>query len=227
MSRTRRRRSRCRARRRRARDRARRGSARARCSARRLARVMPAKTSRASPICGTHLGDTNADTSIARMARRRQRDRRTRSSRRSARSRLLFCRPSRGPTSTMVTWCGSVVITSLEVEEFHAGLHELAGLAVDRADHAIARRANRAAPSSSPRASAGCRPWHARARARRARLTTVAGIGAVSSLLRRASARAVASTRGAIRARARGRQPTPSDCRPGPATATVQCACRR
>ena len=71
------------------------------------AREMPANTSAASAICGTHFGLTNADTSIA--GRRAAVNRSTNS--------ILFAvlivagsfwSPSRGPTSTIVTREGSV-----------------------------------------------------------------------------------------------------------------------
>ena len=65
------------------------------------ARVMPANTSAASAIWGTHLGLTNADTS---MTGRCAALRRLMSSILSAvgTSARSFCRPSRGPTSTIV-----------------------------------------------------------------------------------------------------------------------------
>src|ERR1700676_4984933 len=64
-------------------------------------RVIPAKTSAASAICGTHFALTNADTSMTG---------RSAALRRSTNEILSaveieacsFCRPSRGPTSTTV-----------------------------------------------------------------------------------------------------------------------------
>ncbi len=70
------------------------------------AREMPANTSAASAICGTHFGLTNADTSIT--GRRAAVNRSTN----AILSVVLtaadsFCSPSRGPTSTTVTRDGS------------------------------------------------------------------------------------------------------------------------
>ncbi len=41
-----------------------------------------------------------------------------------------FCSPSRGPTSTMVTRRGIAIVRSFQIDEWHARLHELAGLTV-------------------------------------------------------------------------------------------------
>src|SRR5678816_3148609 len=98
---------------------------------------MPAKTSAASAICGTHFGLTKADTSIARWPAPL-----------SASTKAIlsavpiaaasFCSPSRGPTSTMVTLAGL-----LKVDQAPVGLHQFAGTAVDRLDAAVGRRAHR------------------------------------------------------------------------------------
>src|SRR6267378_1812462 len=100
---------------------------------------MPAKTSAASANCGTHPGLTNADTSIA--------------GRLAAVSRLTnsilsaveiaacsFCRPSRGPTSTMVTRRPRRVVrfTALhEIYQSRFGLHEIAVAAVHSSDSGV------------------------------------------------------------------------------------------
>ena len=86
-----------------ARARVRRGSAPARCSARRDGGVMPANTSAASAICGTHFGLTNADDLDHRQAGGGQPIDERDLVRRSAIAAASFCRPSRGPTSTTVT----------------------------------------------------------------------------------------------------------------------------
>jgi hypothetical protein len=70
---------------------------------------MAAKTSALSAICGTHLGETKAVASIALSPA---------AARRWISSTLIavetgffsFCRPSRGPTSTMRTLLGRVIL---------------------------------------------------------------------------------------------------------------------
>ncbi len=70
---------------------------------------MPAITSAASAICGTHLGETKLVTSISF---------RPASCNRCTRPILIstgtgcasFCKPSRGPTSTILTLLGSFML---------------------------------------------------------------------------------------------------------------------
>ena len=75
---------------------------------------MPANTSAASAICGTHFGLTNADTSITACPAALNR---LTNSILSAVETLArsFCNPSRGPTSTTVTrW----IMTSVTVASY-------------------------------------------------------------------------------------------------------------
>src|SRR5712691_11902928 len=99
---------------------------------------MPANTSSASANCGTHLGLTNADTSMtgSRAALKRLTNAILSAVETLARS---FCRPSRGPTSTTVTRR----FTSLsQLDQRLVRLHDLALAAVNRLDHAVARCAD-------------------------------------------------------------------------------------
>src|SRR5687768_6111518 len=122
---------------------------------------MPAQTSAASAICGTHFGLTKADTSIMAWP--------------AADSLLTkailsgvgtnadsFCSPSRGPTSTIRTRDGRELsftaepareprtqnpeprtALSFEIDERNARLHEIAGRAGHRRHAPIARRDDR------------------------------------------------------------------------------------
>src|SRR6186713_2614110 len=69
---------------------------------------MPAMTSAASAICGTHFGDTKLVTSISRRPACCSR---CTSSILTAAGTICFsfCRPSRGPTSTSLTLRGNVL----------------------------------------------------------------------------------------------------------------------
>jgi hypothetical protein len=75
---------------------------------------MPAKTSAASAICGTHLGLTNADTSIrGRPADERRSTNAVLSAVDSA--ACSFCSPSLGPTSTIETLAGRIRSSSISM----------------------------------------------------------------------------------------------------------------
>src|SRR4051794_18831552 len=111
-------------------------------------RVMPAKTSAASAICGTHFGLTKAETSIAR---RPAADNRSLNAILSpvATAALSFCNPSRGPTSTTVTRAGNGMAHSMrrqpplfEFDERNAGLDQVPGLAVHSGDDPVSRSAH-------------------------------------------------------------------------------------
>src|SRR4051812_14364431 len=101
-------------------------------------RVIPAKTSAASAICGTHVGLTNADTSMVLCP--------------ASLSRLTnailsaveieaasFCSPSRGPTSTRLT----LATISIQIDEARARLNEFACAAMNCANGAVTRCADR------------------------------------------------------------------------------------
>src|SRR5262245_52870013 len=99
---------------------------------------MPAKISAASAICGTHFGLTNAETSMTECP----------ASLRSLTNAILsavaiaaasFWRPSRGPTSTIVTRVGRL----LKIDQAGIRLDEIPGTAVNRLDCSIAGRAHR------------------------------------------------------------------------------------
>src|SRR5438046_573852 len=101
---------------------------------------MPAKASEASAICGTHFGRANAETSVTGSfaAARRL----TNSILSAVETRTCsFCRPSRGPTSTMVTFRPRKERTSIpgshQVDEHSVGLHQLALATVDDSHHGI------------------------------------------------------------------------------------------
>jgi hypothetical protein len=98
---------------------------------------MPAKTCAASAICGTHFGDTNADTSITWWPALERRSTNAILSA-VAIGVFSFCRPSRGPTSTTVTRPGAC--TLFELQEVHAGLHQFALHAMNGLDDPGARR---------------------------------------------------------------------------------------
>ena len=105
-----------------------------RVAGRRAGAVMPAQTSAASAICGTHFGLTNADTSITGKRGGRQAIDEGRSCPRSRSGAGSFCRPSRGPTSTTVTPIGGPLgAHPLDLDQGDARLHELAFRAGDRA----------------------------------------------------------------------------------------------
>ena len=143
---------------------------------------MPANTSAASAICGTHFGLTNADTSMTRQAGRAQPvDEGDLVGGRHG-ARASFCRPSRGPTSKTRTRGGR---SGTADRRGRASASDLArstsatpgctrspGAAVDGPDDAVARRADRAAPSSSLRAPRACRPARRRAPGRDGTSTT-------------------------------------------------------
>src|SRR3954466_6211052 len=106
---------------------------------------MPAKTSAASAICGTHVGLTNAETSTTGSPARE------RLFTKEILSAVLiaadsFCSPSRGPTSTTVTRAGSGMGNGtaelFEFEQRSAGLDQFSGLAVDGRDGAVGRSAD-------------------------------------------------------------------------------------
>src|SRR5262245_15118210 len=118
-------------------------------------RVMPANTSAASAICGTHFGLTNADTSMTGRFAALNRFTNAILSAVETRDRS-FCRPSRGPTSTTVMcFPAQVVIAnchentktrnrpfSLELDEQRVCVDEPAFAAVHRRDDPVARRAD-------------------------------------------------------------------------------------
>src|SRR2546429_4610106 len=100
---------------------------------------MPANTCSASAICGTHFGLTNADTSMTgRFAALSL----STNAILSAVETIAdsFCKPSRGPTSTTVTFMPG---PSFQFYERTIRLDELAFAAVDRLDGRVGRRANR------------------------------------------------------------------------------------
>src|SRR5687768_4872529 len=106
------------------------------------ARSMRARTSAASAICGTHFGLTNAVTSTTDSPERASRfTNETLSAVEIA--TFSFCNPSRGPTSTMVTWRGIISGSWLELDELLACLNELTLTAFDGSHRATARRADR------------------------------------------------------------------------------------
>src|SRR5262245_42806330 len=164
-------------------------------------RVMPANTSAASPICGTHFGDTNAETSMRECPAAVNRSTNAIFAA-AGTTACSFCSPSRGPTSTTLTRVGRDAVRgaasleslkagnfairvklfdrpsrtlaprsgarptlrergaaepsrysrrseaqpreqSCQVQQVDAWGHEISGLAVDRRDDAVARRANR------------------------------------------------------------------------------------
>src|SRR5580692_5539385 len=72
-------------------------------------RVIAAITSVEVAICGTHFGDTNE---AASMLTKPARDRRLTSSILTSAGMVSFsfCKPSRGPTSTILTCFGNVVL---------------------------------------------------------------------------------------------------------------------
>src|SRR6266849_5889092 len=104
---------------------------------------MPAKTSAASAIWGTHFGLTNAETSMTGSLAA---PRRLTNSILSAveTETCSFCRPSRGPTSTMVTFRPRKDLTSIpgsrQFEVDRVRLHELTLATAYGAHHRIARR---------------------------------------------------------------------------------------
>src|SRR4249919_3957965 len=104
---------------------------------------MPAKTSAASASCGTHFGLTKL---VASMLCRPAADRRSINAILSAVAMIAFsfCRPSRGPTSTMRTrlwraW-GGIAISGLQRHQYGIGLDEIAGRGAHFGDGAVARR---------------------------------------------------------------------------------------
>src|SRR3712207_1265879 len=102
---------------------------------------MRAKTSAVSAICGTHLAETKLPASIAfnPVAERR-----------SISSTLIssgtvfasFCRPSRGPTSTMRTRSGSRIsaLRRFQPDQLGPVLDQIADGEIDRGDHAVGGR---------------------------------------------------------------------------------------
>src|SRR6476661_8056538 len=114
---------------------------------------MPAMTSAASAICGTHLGDTKLVTSSSvRPASCRRCTRPIFTS--AGTWPFSFCRPSRGPTSTSLTLDGSCMVFSgcfvcsvsaLAIAHAGHGLSALAGadLAGDLGDAGLAVGAGR------------------------------------------------------------------------------------
>src|ERR1700730_4402232 len=106
---------------------------------------MPAKTSAASAIWGTHFGLTNAETS---MTGRFAAPRRLTNSILSAveTETCSFCRPSRGPTSTMVTFRPRKDLTSIpgspQFDEDGVRLHQLTLATAHSGHHGIARRSD-------------------------------------------------------------------------------------
>src|SRR5471030_700840 len=75
-------------------------------------RAMPAMTSALVAICGTHFGDTNDAASM--LAKPALLKRSTSAIFTSAGTlSFSFCRPSRGPTSTILTCCGKFVFISI------------------------------------------------------------------------------------------------------------------
>src|SRR5262245_21922536 len=83
------------------------------------ARAIPANTAAASPICGTHFGDTNADTSSREWPAA---DRRSTNAILAAvgTTACSFCSPSRGPTSTTLTRDGLDIFYGLTRHEGNA-----------------------------------------------------------------------------------------------------------
>src|SRR5690606_9868825 len=98
---------------------------------------MPANTSAASASCGTHFGLTKL---VASTVRRPVVDRRSMSAILSAAGTCAasFCRPSRGPTSTMRTWAG-MGISVLQGDEHGVGVDEIAFAGAQFGHHAVAR----------------------------------------------------------------------------------------
>src|SRR6478609_4081288 len=81
---------------------------------------MPAITSVLSAICGTHLGDTKLVTSISvRPASCRRCTSAILTS--AGTGCFLFCRPSRGPTSTNFTLLGNFMVSVSSFRIDHAG----------------------------------------------------------------------------------------------------------
>src|SRR5215213_2325950 len=95
-------------------------------------RRIRSSTSVWSAICGTHFGDTNA---VASTAGRPASARRSMSSSLTAVGTWFgsFCRPSRGPTSTMRT-------RLFKRHQLRAFEHLLAGVVVNLLHHAVGRR---------------------------------------------------------------------------------------
>ena len=183
---------------------------------------MPAKTSAASAICGTHFGDTNAETSITRVAGGRQAiderdlvgggdERPLRSAgRRAGRPRRSVTRRRQrshhSSSSRLTPGCTS--------SPFGA-VHGL--------DDAVARRADRQLHlhrfEHDQRVAVRRRAWPGATLI----ATTVAGIGAITPPSPRAFARARRRRlRGALDGARPGRRRTPSARRRSPATATRQ-----
>src|SRR3954469_22172956 len=107
---------------------------------------MPAITSAASAICGTHLGETKLVTSIS--VNPASCNRCTRPILTSAGTwPFSFCRPSRGPTSTSLTREGSFMASVSLGAVNHAGNGlsppQRADLAGDLGDALLAQRARR------------------------------------------------------------------------------------
>src|ERR1700682_3006430 len=103
---------------------------------------MPRSTESEFTICGIAFGDTKAPTStVCRPAP-------TSASMNAMRAATLtgvfsFCRPSRGPTSTMRT-CSLMLVSRsqrLDLGELDAFLHDIADLAFYHFQHASERRA--------------------------------------------------------------------------------------
>src|SRR4051812_23475636 len=104
---------------------------------------MPANTSPASAICGTHLGLTNADTSMTGSPAAVNRSTNAILSA-VATSAASFCRPSRGPTSTTTTRRGTCTSGLLrEADQRRSRLHELALAAEDVGDDPVSVRPDR------------------------------------------------------------------------------------
>ena len=179
---------------------ARRGSARARCSACPGARVMPANTSAASAICGTHFGLTNAETSMTGRSRGAQpvdeRDLVGRRDRRRARSAgRRAVRPRRSVTRAGVMRTPRSVASACTSSPSRQRTADDDAVAGARSGSSIFIASSTTTMSPFFTASPGLT----------CTLTTVAGIGAVSDCVPRAACDA--RGRAARRTRARSRRP--------------------
>src|SRR3546814_11291428 len=98
-------------------------------------------TSAASASCGTHFGLTKL---VASMQRRPVADRRSISSTLAAVGMMdfSFCRPSRGPTSTMRTLAGRAM-SMLQRRQHGVGFDEVAGYGGHAGDDKIGRASGR------------------------------------------------------------------------------------
>src|SRR5262245_42047620 len=107
-------------------------------------RVLPANTPAASAIWGTHFGLTNAETSMTPWPASLRRSTNAILSAVAIRA-ASFWSPSRGPTSTMRTRVGIVIVVrgSFELDQADVRLDEVAGLAAHGLDSAVAGGAYR------------------------------------------------------------------------------------